>query len=133
MHGCRANRSAEDLEQLEQRSAAQRPQPQRPAGGVGGLPLAGAELHAAILQRRTQLRPVLPEQQQQPQHQHQSSVGDGGPGAADGSSLEAVLRKGLERFHFGSDNSSSADTHGNTDFIEAAMARGGQQQQQHGS
>ncbi len=33
--------------------------------------------------------------------------------------LEAVLRRGLERFHFG--DAGGDHTHGDTDFIEAAM------------
>ncbi len=103
------------------------------------LPLAGAELQAAIKQQRSQLRPVQEQQQQQQGAVLQShgslgstrgSVDAGGSGGVlqggggagkvgDGeSALEAVLRRGLERFHFGD----SGDTHGNTDFIEAAMA-----------
>lgn len=103
------------------------------------LPLAGAELQAAIKQQRSQLRPVQEQQQQGGTAlQSQGSLGStrgagdgagGGGGALQGAggagkvgdgenALEAVLRRGLERFHFGD----SGDTHGNTDFIEAAMA-----------
>ncbi|GIL91671.1 hypothetical protein Vretimale_9543 [Volvox reticuliferus] len=106
-----------------------------PPGNNGLLPLAGADLQAAILQRRAQLRPV---QDQHVQSVHQQSgsgnAAEGGgalqagnqaggrqqstaAGEAEGG-LEAVLRRGLERFHF---RDSGGDTHGNTEFIQAAM------------
>jgi hypothetical protein len=139
----RASRPAQDPEQ--QRAAQQRAAlAARPPGGVGGLPLAGAELQAAILQQRTQLRSVsaadAQAQQQQPDVARRggghaagqpggAAACGGGTAAAADSSLEAALRRGLERFHFSSsaDGGSAAnDTHdGNTDFIVAAMERGG--------
>ncbi|GIL53393.1 hypothetical protein Vafri_9028 [Volvox africanus] len=106
-----------------------------PGGNNGLLPLAGADLQAAILQRRAQLRPVQDQHVQniQPQSGSGNAAEAGGvvqPGNQAGSrqqptatgeaegGLEAVLRRGLERFHF---RDSGGDTHGNTEFIQAAM------------
>lgn len=95
-----------------------------PAGSVaiGGM-LMGAELQAAILQKRNQLKPVTEQgqqQQQQPALVHQAgglALGAAATaGAASGAGLESVLRKGLERIHF------DDDTGGNTAFMQAMLA-----------
>ena len=92
-------------------------QQQQPALGAGaaagrlGLPLAGRELQAAIAQKRSQLRPL----QETPAHQR-SAGGIGAPppsssssqdAAIGGSGLDAVLRRGLERFNFRDQSGSS--------------------------
>lgn len=97
------------------------------AGNNGARPLAGAELQAAITQQRAQLRPL---QEQHcglglgcttgggmSQSAHPSSArSQPTPDSDRDDGLEAVLRRGLERFHF-----DDGDTDGNTDFMEAAM------------
>ncbi len=68
--------------------------------GAGGMMLAGAELQAALLAKRNQLKPV-------PQAGGQGAPVSGAPAnggkGAGGGGLDAVLRKGLERFRFGDD------------------------------
>lgn len=125
---CRAARAEAGTLEAPRAIPQQRPTglPQAALGMLGG-----ADLHAAILQKRTQLRPVAEAVPAPTGLQPSTSttgmaangsaakrVGIPVPSAsADGGSLEAVLRRGLERFHF---DDAVDPTAGNTDFIRAA-------------
>ena len=93
--------------------------------GPGPAGFLGPELHAAILQRRGQLKPVCADPPQGPGSSTAGAGGRGGaggggdgiPGAGAEAGLEAVLMRGLERFHF------EDDTGGNTEFVQAILAK----------
>ncbi|KXZ54690.1 hypothetical protein GPECTOR_4g758 [Gonium pectorale] len=122
----------EQIKAILQLKAAGPPRAAAASAAGGLLPLAGAELHAAILQQRAQLRPVQEAQQPSGPGTGATPIAEGAlqPGSArsggqpnepvgDGENkLEVALRRGLQRFNFGD---SGGDTHGNTEFIEAAM------------
>lgn len=79
----------------------------------------GAELQAAILQKRGQLKPVEQPAAGAAPAGHVAAGGSQGQGqvGAGAGGLEAVLRRGLQKFQL-----DGGDDTGNTDFLQSAMA-----------